>query len=393
VKRARQHQRGYVYQKGKAWYLRYRQPELQPDGTSELVQKCRKLTDSVGAYRSKKAARLLADEFLTTLNHSPVSAQNTMLLSQFAELKYFPYAKDNLRSSTYDGYRNLWRRYFRPYGDIALRDVRTLEAEEMLTAIVRKHDLCRTTAAHIKSFLSGVFRYAKRLGVLNTENPMRDVVLPKARRGKDTYAYSLEEELRMIEVLPEPAATVVALASFSGLRKGELRGLDWENYDSEQISVTQSIWHGQAEEPKTPASMAPVPVIPKLGERLNSLRKLQGNPQHGPMFPNSVGKPMCLDKLVRNVIRPTLDKAGIKWHGWHAFRRGLATNLHRLGVQDKVIQAILRHSNVAVTQRCYIKTATSDAREAMALLECATSVQPAESSPLESEAASFEGGL
>ena len=99
------------------------------------------------------------------------------------------------------------------------------------------------------------------------------------------------------------------------------------------------------------------------------------------MFPNIVGKPMCLDKLARDVIRPVLEKVGMKWHGWHAFRRGLATNLRRLGAADKVIQAILRHSNVAVTQSCYIKTVTEHARQAMALLECATNVQPAESSP------------
>lgn len=323
----------------------------------------------------------LADEFLTTLNHGPVSVQSTMMLSQFAEGKYLPYVEEHLRPSTYYGYRNLWRRYFQPYGSIPLRDFRTLEGEEMLTAIVNEHDLCRTTAAHIKSFLSGLFRYAKRLGVLNSENPMRDVVLPKARRGKQTHAYSVEEGLRMLEVLPEPAATAVATALFSGLREGEIRGLGWENYDGEQICVTRSIWHGEVDDPKTPASLAPVPVIPKLAERLNLLRQLQGCPQQGPVFPNSVGKPMCLDKLVRDVIRPTLEKAGIKWCGWHACRRGLATNLHRQGVSDKIIQAILRHSNVAVTQNCYIKTVTSDAREAMALLECATSVQPATIAP------------
>jgi hypothetical protein len=35
------------------------------------------------------------------------------------------------------------------------------------------------------------------------------------------------------------------------------------------------------------------------------------------------------------------------WRGWHGFRRGLATNLNRLGVQDKTIQSIPRHSNLA----------------------------------------------
>jgi integrase len=44
-----------------------------------------------------------------------------------------------------------------------------------------------------------------------------------------------------------------------------------------------------------------------------------------------------------------------EWHGWHAFRRGLATNLHELGVPAKVIQKILRHSAGSVTQACYIQ--------------------------------------
>ena len=60
-----------------------------------------------------------------------------------------------------------------------------------------------------------------------------------------------------------------------------------------------------------------------------------------------------------------------EWHGWHAFRRGLATNLNRLGVDDSVIQRILRHSHVSVTQACYIKTASEDAKAAMQKLETA----------------------
>jgi integrase len=69
-------------------------------------------------------------------------------------------------------------------------------------------------------------------------------------------------------------------------------------------------------------------------------------------------------KMDRNKVLPT-------WRGWHAFRRGLATNLNRLGVADSVIQRILRHSNVAVTQACYIKTASEDATAAMQKLETA----------------------
>jgi hypothetical protein len=69
----------------------------------------------------------------------------------------------------------------------------------MLKDIARREDLSRTTLGHIKHFLSGAFRYARRQGVLENANPMHDVEISKARPAGETYAYSLEEEayLRM----------------------------------------------------------------------------------------------------------------------------------------------------------------------------------------------------
>jgi integrase len=57
-----------------------------------------------------------------------------------------------------------------------------------------------------------------------------------------------------------------------------------------------------------------------------------------------------------------------QWHGWHAFRRGLATNLHALGVDDKTIQAILRHSNVGLTMNVYVKSLSESQVSAMELV-------------------------
>jgi len=129
------------------------------------------------------------------------------------------------------------------------------------------------------------------------------------------------------------------------------------------------IVRSHVDEPKTKKSRAPVPVIAQLAERINLHRKLSGNPSAGLMFVSPLGKPMNLDALVRDSIRPVLAKAGLTWHGWHAFRRGLASNLNRLGIDDSIIQAILRHSDPALTQRCYIKTVSSDAVAAMGVLE------------------------
>jgi integrase len=110
-----------------------------------------------------------------------------------------------------------------------------------------------------------------------------------------------------------------------------------------------------------------------------------------PIFPNGAGTAVDPDSLLRRVILPALEVCEVcskpesehgrithqyernkevpEWRGWHAFRRGLATNPNLLGVDDSVIQRILRHSNVAITQACYIKTASEDAKAAMQTLE------------------------
>lgn len=144
------------------------------------------------------------------------------------------------------------------------------------------------------------------------------------------------------------------------------------------------MWERYTTEAKTKKSKAPVPVIGQLRKVLNEWRLQCGNPTSGIMFPSGVCTPLNLNNMLNRVMLPIFKKAKIEWHGWHAFRRGLATNLHALGVDDKTIQAILRHSNVAVTQACYIKTVSEQSANAMRLLEnvlcakCAPNEAPAQ---------------
>jgi integrase len=152
--------------------------------------------------------------------------------------------------------------------------------------------------------------------------------------------------------------------------------VQWDDYtpatkrgDMATLRVSRSIWGKHINDPKTAKSKAPVPVIGSLAGRLEAYRATCGDPISGPIFSNSFGRPLDIDGLHQRVVKGILAGAGIEWHGWHGFRRGLATNLHRLGVDDKTIQAILRHSNVSVTQNVYIKTVPADAVLAMKRLE------------------------
>jgi integrase len=75
-------------------------------------------------------------------------------------------------------------------------------------------------------------------------NPIRETSLPRARESEETVAYSLDTVLAMLRVVPEPSRSVVAIAAFAGLRRGEIEGLQWESYDGDSLNVTRAMWQG-----------------------------------------------------------------------------------------------------------------------------------------------------
>jgi integrase len=167
--------------------------------------------------------------------------------------------------------------------------------------------------------------------------------------------------------------------------------LGWEDYSGDELHVRRSICEGHVTTPKTDASVDAVPVIRPLAIRLDMHRIRSGNPASGPIFATGKGTHQSLGNIRCCEVLPVLNRCEVcrkaeaehayadrtyrrdaalpGWHGWHAFRRGLATNLHELGVPDKVIQRILRHKSVSVTQACYSQARDPAIAAAMQKLE------------------------
>jgi integrase len=384
-------QSGYVFHRYKSWFVRYCDDVMQSDGTIARKLVCKKLdVEYDGEYKTRKSVEPFVREMLAPVNAGLLNPQSTMLISDFVERVYLPeYVTKQLRPATKKQYKDVWENHLKPrMGKLTLRSFRTVHGESILAQIAQHNGLGRSSLRHCKAFLSGLFKQAKRLGVLDGINPMMDVSIPKAPEPEETYAYSLAEIKAMLARLAEPARTVVLTAALTGLRKSELRGLTWASFDGKKLSVRQSVWNGTVSEPKTRRSRAPIPVIRLLEEALESHRLRAGKlAEPGlPIFQAGNGKPLNLDNLARRVITPAiklcvkcrktevgheaqshpfeLDKT-VAWHGWHAFRRGLATTLHALGVDDKTIQAILRHSNVGITMNVYVKSVNESQVNAM----------------------------
>jgi integrase len=269
--------------------------------------------------------------------------------------------------------------------------VKTHHVQNWLNAI-SKAGLGKNSLKHIKSVISAIFTLAKQLGFFQQENPAwESAISPTAAAPPEQYAYDLEEIQQIISLLPEPVATVFATAAYAGLRHGELMGLEWPDWRDGELHVERNVWNGQIGKCKTKSSHAAVPVIKQLAHRLEMHRARDGNRTTGPIFRNSANKPLSLGTAVDRKILPELNRCSecgkrerdhltadhkfsrdetiARWRGWHAARRGLGSNLYRLGVSDIVIQRILRHANLSTTTGYYIKSQAQDVLDAMTKLE------------------------
>jgi integrase len=90
---------------------------------------------------------------------------------------------------------------------------------------------------------------------------------------------------------------------------GEIRGLKWQDYDGESLSVNRSVWRTQITAPKTEASGDEVPVVTPLRVILNEHRKSVPNNPNAFIFAGErKGAPLNLANLVRREMTAIVEK-------------------------------------------------------------------------------------
>ena len=358
-------QRGSIEKRGNCWLLKYYEPILI-DGKVVKKQKAKKIATVSEQYYTKESVQPLADLILAPINAQTAAPESGVTVAAFLEHVYLAHVKESKKPTTNKSYQQMFV-LVKPFlGDLQMRSVRTSDIDRLMKAVSDDKKRAHTTHRNLKSFLSGGFRYAKRNDVIR-ENPVRDSVVPRGLPRGNTKAYTLEEIQRLLTVIQEPARTAVLVSALTGLRVCEIKGLRWEDIVDDELHVNRSVWSGHVTDTKTLSSRAPVPLLPLVKQALREHRKRTTG--DGFIFHGNTGNPLRLENVLRRSVKPALAKEGLEWYGWHAFRRGVATNLHSLGVDDKTISNILRHGNVAVTQALYIKPVAVASHKAMKKLE------------------------
>ena len=157
---------------------------------------------------------------------------------------------------------------------------------------------------------------------------------------------------------------MILMALKTGLRQGELRGLQWEAIDWENRVLT--VRHSFCEYTQTLTSPKSnrarhVPLDNDLHELLNARRRSSGY-----VFTNGQGRPFPQQSHLR-CLRHAQESAGLRKIGWHTLRHTFATHLVARGAPLRTVQELLGHSTITMTMR-YAHVAASDLRAAINLL-------------------------
>jgi integrase len=418
-------QDGSLYAVGDTCYLKY---YIIVDGKRKhkTVQLCKR--DDVRYWREKRGkwsfssgVRELQRETMDKIKADAKAAEvaalaltqkgtpGEMRVVDFWDTKYLPYIEAVLpltgqprrKPSTIRGFKQIWKQHLKAhFGATALKDYEPAMGKRFLRSLTSTQG--KTTLKHIKALAGSLFGYAVDEEFIKV-NPWHDVKIPEdAIESAATAHYTLPEVETIVSSLVDhvDAQLVITLACFLGLRPGEIAALKWEDFDDETVSIRRSVVRGVVGTPKTPESLAPLPLLAQVKIPLKLWWEKSGKPTEGWVFPSESTKikdtktPVDLHNLVARVIKPHVEgpayqikgaavkcircnkvpkASGAQWKTVYAGRRCAATAVIEANNGNLAIgQALLRHKNQMTTATFYKKAVTPETlRNGMKMLEAA----------------------
>jgi integrase len=333
---------------------------------------------TVTAKNDKEAEKLLA-QFITELEGGDYYEPSKLTVKGFIEKWLLEYAEANLAPKTLYRYREIINSRIIPaLGHLTLDRIKPLHIVEFENSL-RKDGarldgkpggLSERTILHHHRILCIIFNTAVTWGVLK-ESPVARVKAPRVPR-KQAKAYTEEQTAAMLAALesePLKYRVMVHLALATGLRRGELMGLEWRDIDFEagtlDVRRASQYLKGKGvftKDPKTEESKRLV-SLPALTLHLLKTYKtewLKGRLQVGDLWQGSDrlfvtwdGQPMHPD-TASNWFSAFLKRHNLPHIGFHGLRHTSATLLIRQGVDVRAVSSRLGHSRTSTTLDVYV---------------------------------------
>lgn len=175
--------------------------------------------------------------FEESVNHG--FKTSAMKFQELAEEWFENYAKNALRSTTYERMLQLTHRVYPAIGHLRIDKITARHLQGFVNSLAKEganektgKPLAPKTIRHNLSFISDVFSYAVRMELIS-DNPCSKVVIPKGE-VKEKQIYSQEEmELLLTRIMDEPVKykAFFFLIAYSGFRRSEMLSLEWKDID------------------------------------------------------------------------------------------------------------------------------------------------------------------
>lgn len=174
----------------------------------------------------------------------------------------------------------------------------------------------------------------------------------------------------MIANIPEPYASIVYVAIYTGLRVSELAGLRWNDLGEDTITIDERYCRGDWGAPKSDSSNATIAVNRSVIERIHRMKLLTVEVRAGRALrkfrvvksdgPNDIvfqsvqdGKPIRDNNILSRFIKPAARAMKLDWVNWRALRTSHAVWLKLAGADIKDAQGQMRHSRASTTLDIY----------------------------------------
>ena len=288
------------------------------------------------------------------------------------------YAKVKVRPSSHQTYKGYIENHIKPnIGDIPIEKLTSLQLQKFYRLLLTEGRIPRIesekqpkglsakTVRNINQVISSAMDMAVRHKLILT-NPTEGCELPKVehREMKTLPAEQLGAFLR--EAKESGVYELYYLDLATGLRRGELLGLKWEDID-----LQNGIIHVRRQVARVDGEVKELPLKTKNSYRNISisqdavamLTEMEAHRSSDYVFPSSTGGPISPDS-VNNMLHRVLKRAGLPSIRFHDLRHTFATLALQNGVDIKTVSGMLGHFSAGFTLDTYAHVTTSAQKEA-----------------------------
>lgn len=299
------------------------------------------------------------------------------------------YKVGHIKGSTLEGYDRNYRVHIEDkLGQLLLKDIKSALIQSFINQL-DKSGMASGTIRNILMLLSNMFDFAMQEDLI-IKNPCLNMQIPMKPKKVKKVLSKNEEILFMRESkLKSSYYSIYYTALATGMRVNEILGLTWDDIDFKEsmlsINRTLVFVNGKfaLQTPKTLKSKRVIPMNSKLKTLLAKHKRNQNNLKiehserwkpYDSMYTNNLifttknGKPVNyidLNKGIKRILGNINRKESIQAKEekrepilienftMHSLRHTFATKCFELGIEPKIVQEILGHSNISMTMNIY----------------------------------------